>query len=128
MQPPLSAHLRERIQQLAAQAAARDSRTQQTGGAELKREERRARRCTDYVGLIREWMSAIPPALLDRPYLMAEIVCRFHGRYSALPAPRMIAAALRQLGWTSHRNWTRAGRNTRYWRPPTEAEMTELPS
>lgn len=118
MQPPLSAHLRERIQQLAAQAAACDLKNQRTKETVKGREERRLQQRTDYVPLIREWMASLPPAMRNRPYPMTEIVRRFPGRYSALPATRVIAAALRHLGWTSHRDWTNAGRNTRYWRAP----------
>lgn len=72
----------------------------------------------DYKQLIRRWYDKEPPALRHRKYSMTEFILRFAGRFRPKPAARLIAEALRELGWTEHRDWTRAGRNRRYWVPP----------
>lgn len=118
MQPPLSAYLRDRIQQLSTQVAVQARVAQRTNIATQQRAEKHARHHTDYVILIRDWQASMPLTMRGRAYTMDEIVRRFQGRYSPSPAPRVIAAALRKLGWTAHRDWTLAGRNTRYWRAP----------
>lgn len=79
----------------------------------------------DYKQMIQHWYANEPPAFRDRKYSMAEFVIRFAGRFRPKPATRLIAEALRALGWTEHRDWTRAGRNRRYWCPPAvEATAT----
>lgn len=72
----------------------------------------------DYKTLIQRWYDMEAPALRQRKYSMSEFILRFTGRFRPKPAARLVAEALRELGWTEHRDWTRAGRNRRYWRPP----------
>lgn len=72
----------------------------------------------DYKQLIQHWYEQEAPALRERKYSMTEFVVRFSGRFRPKPATRLIAEALRELGWTEHRDWTRAGRNRRYWLAP----------
>lgn len=115
MQPPqMTLNLKQRVDQLIAranqQAVATPSSWPEPPNA-----------CTnvDYKQLIQHWYDKEPPALRDRKYSMAEFVIRFSGRFRPKPATRLIAEALRELGWTEHRDWTRAGRNRRYWCPPS---------
>lgn len=75
---------------------------------------------TDYRVLVANWYAVIPPAARQRRYRSDELLLIFAGRYRDRPALRMIAAALRANGFTSHRDWSRDGRNSRYWLPPTD--------
>ena len=38
------------------------------------------------------------------------------GRYSARPCAGKVGQALRQLGWTKHRDWSQYGGGRRIWR------------
>lgn len=73
----------------------------------------------DYVKLLSQYFETFPPANLNRRWTMHELCNQLSGRYAKKPAPRIIAAALRQLGFTEHRDWSIAGRNRRYWLPST---------
>jgi hypothetical protein len=70
----------------------------------------------DYSGCLKKWWSGMAPAVRQRPWDMNTIMA---SAFPALkPAPRYVAAALRDLGFTEKRAWTRAGRNRRYWLAP----------
>ena len=60
-------------------------------------------------------MRSLPPVQRDRPWSMDELVARTHGRFSARPHPMNIGQALRALGWTTRRDWTRDGGGRRIW-------------
>lgn len=75
-------------------------------------------RSIDYATEIREWYESMAPAGRQRRFTLDEICIRFQGRYRDRPAFRVIAAAMRRLGWSEGRDWTKAGRNRRYWLPP----------
>jgi hypothetical protein len=64
---------------------------------------------------IEELMLSLPPALRDRPWSMDELVARTHGRNARRPHAMHIGQALRALGWTQKRDWTRGGAGRRYW-------------
>ena len=64
---------------------------------------------------IEELMLSLPPALRDRPWAMDELVARLQGRYNARPHAMNVGQALRALGWTQKRDWTRDGGGKRYW-------------
>jgi hypothetical protein len=72
---------------------------------------------TDYVNVLNEYFNNMPEANVIRRWTLEELCTQLHGRYADKPAPRLVAAALRTLGFTQHRDWTRAGRNRRYWKP-----------
>ena len=114
MQPPqMPRTVKDQVAQLIAHAHRQNSLPRSTSPA-LRSS------CTnlDYKQLIQHWYDREPPALRDRKYSMTEFILRFAGRFRPKPATRLIADALRELGWTEHRDWTRAGRNRRYWVPP----------
>lgn len=71
----------------------------------------------DYVVALRKHFNSLPPANISRRWTLDELCNILPGRYANKPAPRFIAAALRELGFTEHRDWTHAGRNRRYWMP-----------
>lgn len=117
MQPPqFSPYLLDGLRRLRekaiTQAERAESQIAQTDTAKQQRQQ------TDFVQLVREWYEAIPPAARARRYTTEELLNTFKGRYSARPSTRMIAAALVANGFTPHRDWTRAGRNRRYWLGP----------
>lgn len=64
---------------------------------------------------ITELMATLPPTQRDRKWSMAELVSRLDGRYRDRPHPQMVGEALRRLGWSTGRNWTKAGGGRRYW-------------
>lgn len=119
MQPPqMRPWLLQQLEQLKEQAARQAQVTPPSPRAPTNQ-------CTnvDYKQLIQRWFTNEPPALRDRKYSMTEFVIRFAGRFRPKPATRLIAEALRELGWTEHRDWTRAGRNRRYWQPPVNLTL-----
>ena len=67
---------------------------------------------------IEELMLSLPPVLRDSPWSMDELVARLQGRYSARPHPMNVGQALRALGWTQRRDWTRYGGGRRVWLRP----------
>jgi len=60
-------------------------------------------------------MASLPPIQRDRPWSMSELVAQLHGRFKARPHPMHIGQALRALGWTQKRDWTRDGGGRRFW-------------
>lgn len=114
MQPPqMMTSLKQQVDQLIARANQQATVTPSLRPAPTNS-------CTnlDYKQLIHHWYEQEAPALRERKYSMTEFVMRFTGRFRPKPATRLIAQALRELGWTEHRDWTRAGRNRRYWLAP----------
>lgn len=64
---------------------------------------------------ITELMQTLPPALRDRPWMMAEFVSRLNGRYRERPHAQHVGEALRQLGWRRDRLWGKGGEGRRVW-------------
>ena len=71
----------------------------------------------NYVNLLRDLFESMPQANVNRRWTVDELCKQLPGRYNEKPAQRMIASALRELGFTQHRDWTNAGRNRRFWKP-----------
>jgi hypothetical protein len=120
MQPP-----QKRTYLLDAWAAIRENALAHAQQVEAEREKRnrlnrenRRPRSIDYGAEIREWFESMPPASRQRRFTLEEICIRLRGLYRDRPALRVIAAAMRRLGWTEGRDWTNAGRNRRFWLPP----------
>jgi len=67
---------------------------------------------------IQNWWEGLPPAMQSRRFHVSEIAQQCRGRYRPAPALREVALALRLLGWQQRRDWTKAGRNTRFWHKP----------
>ena len=64
---------------------------------------------------IKRWWVNLPPVMQQRPFQIVEIAAQCKGRYRDKPALREVAAALRALGWTERRDWSKCTRNRRYW-------------
>ena len=60
-------------------------------------------------------MRSLPPAQRNRPWSMDDLVARLKGRYNARPCAGEIGVALRRLGWTRSRDWSRDGGGRRVW-------------
>ena len=60
-------------------------------------------------------MRSLPPVQRDRPWSMEELCLRLKGKFSASPHPMNVGQALRALGWTQRRDWTRDGGGRRVW-------------
>jgi hypothetical protein len=69
---------------------------------------------------ILSWWQYLPPCQRKRKFQLWEVSAICQGKTGNRPADRDIAEALRSLGWTECRDWTREGRNRRYWAPPVE--------
>ena len=112
---PLREHLAQLVREAANTSAARKDQPAESPSAQSSKPGHQS---IDYETLIHAWFSAIPPAVRQRPFQMEELTARFHGKYRERASAKVIGQALRKLGWSEHRDWTRDGRNRRYWMPP----------
>lgn len=60
--------------------------------------------------------ATMPANQRRRDYTVAELVPRLQGEFRAHPSAAGVAAALKQLGFTQHRDYSRAGGGARVWR------------
>ncbi len=68
---------------------------------------------------IMSWWNSLPPDVqARRRWQLAEIVPHLRGRYRQTPHRGNVTRALRELGWTYHRDFSARGRGLRYWMPP----------
>ena len=90
-----------------------------------------ARRCAEInqrhgsnplVSAIQDWWLTLPVITRNRRFAMAEISDALYVQTRHRHSWRDIAAALEALSWTTGRDWTRAGRNRRYWKPPQQLQ------
>jgi len=66
---------------------------------------------------ISAWLKTMSQHQQSRKFTIDEVVtlAQLTGTYQASPAKREVAQALRALGFRPCRDWTKAGRNRRYW-------------
>lgn len=67
---------------------------------------------------IDRWLAETPPAVLVRPWTMAELQKLFVGRYRQRPHAQNVASELRKRGWYTRRTWTQPGYGQRLWFAP----------
>lgn len=86
-----------------------------------------ARRCTEIntptgndplTLIIDRWWHALPVITRYRRFAMQEISDAVYAQTQHRHSWRDLATALEELGWIPGRDWTRAGRNRRFWKPP----------
>ena len=123
MQPPLLngvsvGPLRRHIAELIHQAQETSAIKQREKLAAIASAVKKNRTETDYRVLVADWFRSIPPAARQRRYRIEELLLIFAGRYRDRPAIRLLAEALRANGFIPRRDWSVAGRNSRYWLPP----------
>lgn len=75
---------------------------------------------------IQEFMRSTPPALLQRPWSMSELVARLSGKYRDRPHSQQVGQSLRRLAWTTVRRWGKGFDGTRLWLPPLQSEQNPL--
>ena len=68
--------------------------------------------------VIAEWFNSLPVISRIRRFSMTEISTAIEGITSHRYQWQQIATALESLGWVSGRDWTKVGRNRRFWHPP----------
>lgn len=61
-------------------------------------------------------MSTLPLSMQQRNWSMSDLMGRLHGKFRAKPHAMKVAEALRKLGWTCRRDYSRAGGGARVWR------------
>lgn len=84
--------------------------------AERKRLRDRRIQCdTPLTDQIEGLMRSLPPAQRNRPWTMEELVARLNGRYNSRPCAGSVGLALRRLGWTRLRDWSKEGGGRRVW-------------
>ena len=90
-----------------------------------------ARRCAEInqrhgsnplVSVVQDWWCGLPVITRNRRFAMTEISDALYAQTRHRNSYRDIAAALEALNWTTGRDWTRAGRNRRYWKPPQQLQ------
>lgn len=87
-------------------------------------EERKYLRCGDHAAWesletqIHRWWINLPPLTKKRRFQIMEIAVHCNGKIQSKPALREVAFALRALGWSESRDWSKQGRNHRLWSPP----------
>jgi len=77
------------------------------------------RAAAPYVPLARQLenlFSTLPENQRNRDWCIAELLPRLKGQFRPMPSAAKLASALRQLGFTQHRDYTRAGGGVRLWR------------
>lgn len=109
MQPPLvQASLVSELRQLKAHAEA---------ATHVKTGVPQTSVVDDYTQRIHAWVSRMTPQQRKRRFTSQEVMAlaALQGRFRPAPSAQCTGAALRRCGFTSRRDWTVAGRNTRYW-------------
>jgi len=71
-----------------------------------------------YVVQVKTWVSSLTSLQRQRAYTLEELIAlvQLKGHFRDRASNQFTGEALRQSGFTSQRNWTRSGRNKRYWR------------
>lgn len=64
------------------------------------------------------WFGSLPSVTRLRRYQLTEIVDALQDRTGHRHAYRHISAALLAAGFSRHRDYTKAGKDSRYWLPP----------
>jgi len=67
---------------------------------------------------IQQLMASLPETIRTRDWNMDDLIARLSGKYRARPHAMKVAGALRKLGLTRYRDYTREGEGRRMWRHP----------
>lgn len=111
MQPPLIYRpLRAQLEQLREQSLIS---TQPEPFAEKKCPEI----VDEYTTLIRNWQEHSAPIQRQRVFTIDELIrlTNLNGRFRIHASHRYTGEALRRCGFKQKRDWSKAGRNKRYW-------------
>ena len=71
----------------------------------------------DLQAKVQSWVDAMTPTQRSRRFTTSEVeqLAGLTGKHGGAAAHHRIAQALRACGFQPRRDWTRAGRNTRFW-------------
>jgi len=74
----------------------------------------------EYTLAIQAWLGTLTPSQRTRAFALAEVgkLSGISGRHGRSPGTSWLGQAARKAGLIPSRDWTRAGRNRRYWRLP----------
>ena len=93
--------------------------------AEVRANNVTTRQTSPLQTVILEWFDSQPFVSRHRRYSMAEIAQAITDSTGHRYQWQAISNALESLGWSSGRDWTRAGRNRRWHRPPTQQPISK---
>jgi hypothetical protein len=74
---------------------------------------------SDYTPLpiqLQNLFATLPANQRNRDWTVAELIPRLQGQFRSAPSAAKVAAALKQLGFTQNRDYSRAGGGARLWR------------
>ena len=111
MQPPLIIRpLREQMELLRKQSLSRVESQPVVSASAQKIVD-------DYASLIRRWQEQATHVQRLRLFTIDELIrlTNLSGRFRVHASHRYTGEALRRCGFKQKRDWTRAGRNKRYW-------------
>ena len=69
--------------------------------------------------IMADWFESLPHVSRFRRFGLTEISDAMEDRTSHRHANKDLSAALLALGFTRGRDWTKAGKDSRYWLPPS---------
>lgn len=71
----------------------------------------------EYTVRIQSWIANLPPVQLYRKFTIDEVIAlaTLPGHFRPTASLRYTGEALRRCGFIQKRDWTKAGRNKRYW-------------
>ena len=114
----MEAYLRKQFEELRDHAEAQNLRSASVQAAANPAPSNLQIRCTKPLDdQIAELMRTLPPQLRDRPWSMAELIKRLHGKYRDHPHGQQVGQALLRLGWRKERRWEKGYDGARLWLP-----------
>jgi hypothetical protein len=69
---------------------------------------------------LEEFTRSLPPAMLNRPWRISDLLLRLEGRYRAHPSPQKLSEQMRKSGWIRRRCWSQGYDGVRLWYAPRE--------
>lgn len=110
MQPPfIFETLKESIERLKSEALCKHGKSEKnTNYPDIPDE---------YTERIQSWIANLPPVQLRRKFTITEVIAlaTLPGHFRPKASLRYAGEALRRCGFIQKRDWTKAGRNKRYW-------------
>jgi hypothetical protein len=110
MQPPfIIENLKDSIQRLKSEAMCSYANSQRYANFNSILDE--------YTERIQSWIANLPPIQLRRKFTITEVIAlaTLPGHFRPKASFRYTGEALRRCGFIQKRDWTKAGRNKRYW-------------
>lgn len=100
------------IEQLRAVAAKSRADHERIQAEQAKHEPKRK---LDYIGIVTTWWNNQPPRTRHHPWSIKTVAAAAFADSPRRPSIQCVADALRRIGFTERRDFSRAGRNRRFW-------------